>query len=53
MRDLSDTRYVYFFGESICRSVMQADRLYLLVNIDGIAHESKERVTIEDDYRVL
>ncbi len=43
--------YLYFLGNHICSSIKQADHFYLLFIIGGTAHERKELVVVENDYR--
>ncbi|MGG2143910.1 IS256 family transposase [Symbiopectobacterium sp. RP] len=51
LRDLSDTRYVYFWADGIYSHVRQDDRLCLLVIIGVTEHGRKELVAVEDAYR--
>ncbi|MGG2141013.1 IS256 family transposase [Symbiopectobacterium sp. RP] len=53
LRDLSDTRYVYFWADGIYSHVRQDDRLCLLVIIGVTEHGRKELVVVEDGYREL
>ncbi|MGP1959149.1 MAG: hypothetical protein ACTS7E_04175 [Arsenophonus sp. NC-CH8-MAG3] len=50
LRDLSDTGYVYFFGEGICHAVKQAHHLCLLVIFAVLHYGHKEHIEIEDGY---
>ncbi|MGG2141831.1 IS256 family transposase [Symbiopectobacterium sp. RP] len=51
LRDLSDTRYVYFWADGIYSHVRQDDHLCLLVIIGVTEHGRKELVAVEDGYR--
>ncbi|MGP1924060.1 MAG: hypothetical protein ACTS73_03845 [Arsenophonus sp. NEOnobi-MAG3] len=53
LRDLSDTRYVYFCGDAIIPSYIRQDnRLYLFLIIIGITEDRhKEFVVVENGYQ--
>lgn len=51
LRDLSDTRYVYFWADGIYSHVRQDDRLCLLVSIGVTEHGRQELVAVEEGYR--
>ena len=50
-RDLSRSRYVYWWADGIYSNVRMDDRLCLLVIIGITEHGRKELVAVEDGYR--
>jgi len=50
-RDLSHSRYVYWWADGVYSNVRQDDRLCLLVIIGVTEHGRKELVAVEDGYR--
>ena len=50
-RDLSQSRYVYWWADEVCSNVRMDDRLCLLVIIGVTEHGRKELVAVEDGFR--